>query len=209
MTAMTAAEPAAPDTRRPMTFEEFLDWCDEDTSAEWVDGKVQTYMSAAERHQALVGFLLSILMFWCEQQSAGRVLSGPYPMRLATRPSGREPDVMVVAAENVGRIGERFLDGPADIVIEIVSPESRRRDRQEKFFEYEAAGVREYWIYDPELDEAEFNRLDETGAFRRIAPDAAGVYHSAVLAGMTLDVNWLSQRPLPTLMHVLQNWKLV
>ncbi|MEJ7756097.1 MAG: Uma2 family endonuclease [Nocardioidaceae bacterium] len=57
-----------------------------------------------------------------------------------------------------------YLDGAADLAIEIISPESIGRDRGEKFVEYEAAGIREYWLIDPERRQAEFYRLE----FRRI-----------------------------------------
>ena len=49
-----------------------------------------------------------------------------------------------------------YLDGPADVVVEIISPESRLRDRGEKFAEYEMGGVREYWLIDSERHEADW-----------------------------------------------------
>jgi Uma2 family endonuclease len=55
--------------------------------------------------------------------------------------AAREPDVMFIAAANQGRIEHRFLNGPADLVIEVVSDESVGRDRGEKFYEYEDAGA--------------------------------------------------------------------
>lgn len=59
-----------------------------------------------------------------------------------------------VAEEHLDRLQEMHLEGPADLVVEIVSPESRLRDRGEKFAEYELAGVSEYWLLDPELRRA-------------------------------------------------------
>lgn len=68
-------------------------------------------------------------------------------MKLAQ--SGREPDLLFISNETAQRLTERKLEGAADLVIEIIFPESVRRDRYEKFDEYEEAGVREYWIIDP------------------------------------------------------------
>lgn len=62
----------------------------------------------------------------------------------------REPDVQVILDNYPGEFTEIGMIGPADICIEIVSPESVTRDRGEKFSEYEQAGVTEYWIIDPE-----------------------------------------------------------
>ncbi len=55
------------------------------------------------------------------------------------RPS-RLPDIIFVAKENLSRVKENHLDGPADLVVEIISTESRSHDRGEKFYEYEQGG---------------------------------------------------------------------
>ncbi|MEZ5301901.1 MAG: Uma2 family endonuclease [Verrucomicrobiales bacterium] len=78
---------------------------------------------------------------------------------------GREPDIIFVASENLGRIKNAFLDGPADLAVEVISPESQGRDRGDKFYEYQAGGVREYWIIDPERQVAEFYRLNDRDLF--------------------------------------------
>lgn len=62
---------------------------------------------------------------------------------------GREPDLLFLARENLDRLKAPYLEGPADLAVEIVSSESRLRDRGEKLAEYEAGGVREDWILDP------------------------------------------------------------
>jgi len=90
-----------------------------------------------------------------------------------------------------------------------VSPESAGRDRGEKFYEYEAGGVREYWIIDPQRKRAEWCRLQEDGAYNVIAPDADGIYRSQVLAGLWMREPWLWQRPLPKLLDVLREWGLI
>src|SRR5207248_2018052 len=118
-------------------------------------------------------------------------------MRLASRPSGREPDILFVAKENAERIQTAHLDGPADLVVEIVSPDSSARDRGDKLVEYEAAGVREYWVIDPIRRDASFYQLAKNGGYISVEPDGNGVYHSAVLPGLRLPVAWLLQPPLP------------
>jgi Uma2 family endonuclease len=87
--------------------------------------------------------------------------------------------------------------------VEIVSPESRLRDRGEKFAEYELGGVREYWIIDPDLRRADFYRLDSEGRYRLVEPDAEGAYRSGVIPGFWLLVEWLWQEPLPSSVRVV------
>jgi Uma2 family endonuclease len=61
----------------------------------------------------------------------------------------QEPDIVFVAQEHIDRIGEQVLGVP-DLVVEVISPPTLTTDRVEKFYEYARAGVREYWMADPE-----------------------------------------------------------
>jgi Uma2 family endonuclease len=149
-------------------------------------------------------FLVKIAGLYVEAHDLGAVLSAPYLMRIPNRPSGREPDLLFVSRERTNLITHQLLDGPADLVVEIVSPESIGRDRGEKFVEYEAAGVREYWLIDPLRQQAEFYRLDDKGLYRLAPLDADSIYHSAVLDGFWLRVAWLWQHPLPPVLGVLK-----
>jgi Uma2 family endonuclease len=181
-----------------LSFEEFLAWCDEDTWAEWVDGRVVMVSPASDRHQNLADFLTAVLRIYAESRNLGVVRSAPFLMRLPNIPSGREPDLLFVAAAHRDRLKETHLDGQADLVVEIVSPESRLRDRGEKFAEYELGGVPEYWIVDPDLRRADFYRLDPQGRYRLAEPDAGGAYWAGVIPGFWLRVEWLWQEPLPS-----------
>jgi Uma2 family endonuclease len=72
------------------------------------------------------------------------------PFEMRARPDGpaRIPDILFVAREHRDRIESLRLNGPADLIVELISPESVRRDRVEKLHEYAAAGVLEYWLID-------------------------------------------------------------
>lgn len=186
---------ATPQPRR-MSYEEFLEWCDEDTWAEWVNGEVIVLSPASERHQSIRGFLETVLGIYVQEHELGRVIGAPFLMRLPEEMRrAREPDLLFVAREHLDRLKETYLDGPADLVVEIVSPESQGRDRGQKFYEYEQAGIPEYWLIDPLREEAEFYHLDAQGRYRLVLPDAEGVYRSKVLGGFWLRVAWLWQPP--------------
>lgn len=200
---------SASSTPRRMTYEEFLEWADEDTYAEWIDGEVIEMSPASDRHQELVGFLSALLQFFVQAQQSGVVRIAPFQMKTGKKLGGREPDIIFLSNDHLDRLKPNYLDGPADLVVEIISPESRSRDRGAKFYEYEQGGVREYWLLDYLRKQAEFYQLGEDGIYRTIAPGEDGIYHSVAIDGLWLKVEWLWQEPLPMLLDVLKQWKLI
>ncbi|MBI4504195.1 MAG: Uma2 family endonuclease [Chloroflexi bacterium] len=181
-----------------LSFEEFLAWCDEDTWAEWVDGEVVVVSPASARHQDLVWFLGLVLGLWVRRRGLGRTFAAPFLMRLpAPLNRAREPDLLFVAREQLDRLTETYLDGPADLVVEIVSPESAARDRGEKLGEYEAGGVAEYWVVDPQHETLEVYRVGPSGRYETAFAGREGVYESPLLPGLRLDSGWLWAERLP------------
>lgn len=195
-------------TVKRLSYEEFLEQYAH-VSAEWVDGEVLLMAAATADHELLRIFLLSLLTEFVKLRRLGTVLGEPYNMKLSFRLPGRSPDVLFVANENLTRVLNQYLDGPADLIVEVVSLESRRRDRVTKFGEYERAGVREYWIVDPKRKESEFYLRDANGKYQRVTIGEDSLYRSAVLAGFWLKTDWLWQRPLPTLIDVLKAWEMI
>jgi Uma2 family endonuclease len=187
----------------PASWDDFLAWLDEDVRAEWVDGAIVEMSPASAVHQWILGFLYRLLMEVVDRDRGGAVFVAPFLMRLPRRPSGREPDLMFVSAEHAHRIRPTYVDGPADLVVEIVSPVSAERDYHEKLAEYEAAGVLEYWIIDPLQRAALFYQLDDTGRYQQVPATEDGIYTSRTVPGFQLRVSWLWQRPLPTIHEAL------
>jgi len=191
-----------------VSFEEFHDWCDEDTWAEWVDGEVIMVSPASSRHEEVTSFLETVMRIYVEDRALGRLLRAPFLMRLAMRPSGREPDLLLLLRERSSLIKPTYLDGPADLAVEVVSPESIGRDRGEKFVEYEQAGIREYWLVDPDRQSAEFYELSPDGRYR-LGPTEDGVYRSKIIPGFWLRTEWLWQTPAPQALTVLRELKII
>ena len=79
-----------------------------------------------------------------------------------------------------------ILLGPPDLAVEILSPSTRNFDETRKLRFYEAAGVPEYWIFDPDQREVRPFRLD-AGAYVPLPPAADDTFHSAVLPGFVVD----------------------
>ncbi len=197
-------------TEAEMSFEEFLAWADEDTHAEWVGGKVVPKMPTSRLHQRCNGFLYRMVAAWLDHHPVAEVLPPPFLIRL-TAPDGRlilrEPDLTVVLNEHLDRLTEQYLEGAPDLIVEIVSAGRRAIDRGEKFYEYEAVGVPEYWVIDPERRQAEFAQLNPQGIYQVVYSGSEGVYHSKVLPDFWLRVEWLWQQP--PLPHILREWGLM
>ena len=181
-----------------MTYEEFLRWVPDGVQAEWVDGEV-TILTTSARHVRLSRLLVNLLSAFVAMFGLGEVFPAPFQMRGRPGGPGREPDVLVVLAPHLDRVKHLGIEGPADLVIELVSPESVKTDRVEKLREYEAAGVPEYVIVDAREGHHgfAFYRLDADGRYASVSPDAAGRYHSTVLPGFWLDPRWFERQPLP------------
>jgi Uma2 family endonuclease len=198
---LSADRKAPPD--RLISFEEFLAWADENTHAEWVDGEVYVASPASTEHQQIKMFLVQLLSVFLQVHPKGVVFDAPFLMRLPNRTSGREPDILVVLNEHAERITPTLLNGPADLVVEIISPESDGRGRGEKFVEYETAAIPEYWLIDPLRSQVHFYQLDADGHYQP-APIQDDIYHSSVLEGFWLRPAWFWQRPLPQTLPVLK-----
>jgi len=210
MATLTSESAQRVPPKHKVSFEEYIEWLDEDTRAEWVDGEIVLMASPATLdHQNCGGFLYRILAFYVEANDLGHLVFAPYVMKLAAISRGREPDIIFVRKDREHLLTRHYLDGPADLAVEIVSPDSKKRDRKEKFAEYEAAGVREYWMFDPDHQKAEFYQLGEDGRWRRATVGPDGVYHSKVIAGFWLKVEWLWQTPLPATLDVLRELKVL
>lgn len=160
---------------------------------EWVDGRVVEHVPPTVGECLLRGFLATLLDTYAEETVGGCVLWGGFLQRLDER-TVRTPDVSYLRPTRLHDVHKTHLEGGADLVIEIVSPESGARDRGEKFDEYEQAGIEEYWIVDPRRRIAGFYRLRD-GLYALILPDAEGKAYSSALPGFFVRVEWLWDPP--------------
>lgn len=185
--------------RLRMSYEEFLAWADEDVHAEWVNGEVIIFMPAKDIHQDIVGFLSSLLRFFADFFHVGKVRIAPFEMKVEPDSPSREPDILFVAQEHLDHLTEDRLEGPADLIVEVISDDSVSRDRSDKFYEYQEAGVREYWIIDPRpgKERADFWVLEKNGRYRPVLVGDDGIYRSVIIPGFWLRVDWLWAEEMP------------
>lgn len=180
-----------------------------DSFYEWVQGELIALSPVTLIHNDLQRYITRLLEVYLEMNPIGRVVFAPFVMRLPA-PHGdeqsifREPDIQVILGENQTRLTDTYMDGAADICIEIVSAESIARDYGIKFAEYQARGVAEYWIVDPLRLDVRWYRLNEEGVYMPYYPDGDGHYGTPQLPHFRLHVATFWERPLPTTEAILQ-----
>lgn len=143
-TVVTPSVPAA----YALHYEDWLQFPDDGRRYELIDGELYVSPSPSIRHQRVSRELEFALLMYLRRTGKGEVLDAPVGVRLA-HDSVVQPDILVVLREHESQVGEQVIDGPPDLVVEVLSPGTARRDLGVKREKYRATGVPEYWIVDP------------------------------------------------------------
>jgi Uma2 family endonuclease len=146
-------------------------------------GRLYVMASPLLPHQAVAQ------VFWWHldriaKNAGGRAYIAPLDVALADH-SVVQPDVIYVSAARL-EILQRRIEGAPDLLVEVLSPGSVRRDRGEKLSLYAQSGIREYWLVDPEARQIEF-LANEDRRFVVSLP-VGGVYRSQTIPEVCLDV---------------------
>lgn len=118
--------------------------------AELIDGQIFYMALPTTNHQRLVSYLSTEINLFI-RQSNGECEVFPAPFAVFLSENDRnyvEPDISVICDRN--KISDKGCHGAPDWVIEIVSPSTKQMDYYKKLFKYRTAGVREYWVVDPD-----------------------------------------------------------
>jgi Uma2 family endonuclease len=181
-----SASPRA-DTR--FTYDDFLLFPDDGKRHEIIDGDHYVTASPNTRHQVVCGRLhLAIGNFLAEHPDLGRVFFAPFDVVFSYF-DVVEPDLLVIAGDQLDILTQKNVQGAPALVVEILSPGTRKVDELIKRRLFERGGVREYWLVDPELDLVKVFRRDANGTFPRIAEltrEAADVVTTPLLPGLSI-----------------------
>jgi Uma2 family endonuclease len=149
--------PGMPDLAAPApyTWDDFVA-LDEDDLRELIDGELVEIEVPTRRHESVVALLCYYLTAWSRAGGGGEALGSGYKVRISER-RGVMPDAQFYRKENRAAREQDagLVRGAPDLVVEIVSPSSRRYDRVTKLRWYAARGVPEYWLVDPEAHTVE------------------------------------------------------
>jgi Uma2 family endonuclease len=178
---------------KPYTFEEFCELVKDGQKADLIDGVI--YMASPDNTDAndLFMWLGGLVYDFVEIKKLGRVFGSRVAFRL-DETNGPEPDIGFVSKKKLSSVRRGRVNGPPDLAMEIVSPESVERDYEKKRLQYQQAGVREYWIIDETKQTITLLRLTGKGKYREVRP-RKGEYHSQVLPGFWIRPEWLWQYP--------------
>jgi len=124
-------------------------------------------------------------------------------VRLPRRKTRRTPDLFFVSRSRLQIIKYDYVDGPPNLIMEIVSSDSKSRDWREKYFDYEKSGVQEYWIIDPYAERVEAYYLRRDRKYHRIT-EVDGQVRSRVIRRFQFRPAWLWKSPLTKVATVLK-----
>ena len=172
-------------TKTRLTAAAFFQMPETNTPEELLDGEVIMSPPPVPKHQSVAfktGKLLDSLI------PNGEVFVAPVGV-LLDEANVPEPDVVWVSESGTCRIGERYLEGAPDLIVEVLSPGTALRDKTTKFRLYERHGVKEYWLADPDAQYLEVWRLDEDRFIQQGVYGPGATFESAALGGKTVDLS--------------------
>lgn len=160
-----------------------------DQRYELIDGILYMTPSPSVRHQVALTNLLWLLESHVRTSGGGRVLVAPLDVVLGRgdKPSVVQPDLLFISSARSGLMADDVIGAP-DLIIEILSPSTARRDTVLKKALYARSEVREYWIVDIDLETVDVFRLGADGYGAPSHHDIDGTIVSAVVAGLRIEV---------------------
>ena len=164
----------------------FRDEMSDDRKMEFIDGEVIVHSPARNRHLIAKLNLASLLQAHVRRHGLGEVRDEKC---LCVFPrNDYEPDVVFFGPDKAAAFeGETMLFPVPDFVVEVLSDSTESRDRGVKFEDFEAHGVGEYWIVDPDAETVE-QYLLEAGRFQLRVKSGSGEIASRVVAGFSIPI---------------------
>lgn len=172
----------AEEEKRQRFYQDMTDEC----KMEFVDGEVVLHSPAKARHVRVKDNILGMLRPLVIARDLGEVMD---EKTLCVFPrNDYEPDIVFFGPEKVAAIQPDTMKFPVpDFVVEVISSSTEERDRGVKFEDYEAHGVREYWIVDPEQNFVE-QYVEKDGRFELMLKSGSGEIESAVVPGFRVPI---------------------
>jgi Uma2 family endonuclease len=182
-------KPAYPGVK--LTYDDYLQLPDDGKRHELIDGEHFVTPTPNRKHQTIAGNLHGMIWGYLQQRRVGRVFMAPFDV-IFSNFDVVEPDLLYLTNERMGEIETSpWVKGAPNLVVEIGSPTTRKRDETAKRRLYERFGVSEYWVVDPELDSVKVYR--RTGQrferARELSLEEHGVLTSPLLPALDLPLS--------------------
>jgi Uma2 family endonuclease len=158
------------------------------TRYEIIDGELVVTPSPTPQHQRIVGRLFRFLCDFAESYELGEVFISPLDVLFAEG-DYLEPDILFVRSGRDEVLTDRGIEGPPDLVIEVLSPSTEARDRGIKLERYRLYGVPEYWVVDPDERTLEVWDLAHEASEPAVHGRGATYRWTPVEGGATLELD--------------------
>lgn len=194
MSGMPNREILTATPRRKLTYDDFVYFPDDGRRHELIDGEHYVTPAPMLGHQIVVGNLHGFIWSYLREQPLGEVFVSPLDV-VFSRFDVVEPDLLYVSNEHLAIIKKKNVKGAPDLVVEVKSPSTKKRDAIEKFQLYERTGVREYWIVDP--DQASIDAYRRLGRRFRSKHTLRGdeTLTTPLLPGLSIPLSEIFKRP--------------
>jgi Uma2 family endonuclease len=143
--------------RRKLTYEDYVRFPEDGSRHEILDGEHYVTAAPYPKHQSVVVQLTWWIESHLRRHRLGRLYVAPVDVLLA-RHDIVQPDLLFIANANLKILTEKNVQGAPDLVIEVLSDSTRKRDEGIKLERYGLLGVQEYWVVDPRRSEARIYR---------------------------------------------------
>jgi Uma2 family endonuclease len=142
-----------------LTYDEFRQLPDDGKRYELIHGEVHVSPSPNTRHQRTLWNLSGSFSIYSQNRDVGQFYFAPLDVVLAPA-TALQPDLMFISRQRTAIIGDNYIAGPPDLVVEILSPSTAAHDRGTKLTLYAQAGVPWVWFLDPDGRTVETFRLE-------------------------------------------------
>ena len=171
-----------------LTYEDFLLFPDDGKRHELIDGEHYVTPSPNIRHQRIIGNLYFLIRVWLESHPIGQIFLSPLDVVFSDF-DVVEPDLLYLSNERASQVlTQLHVKGVPELVVEIASKSTRKRDETIKRRLYERVGVSEYWVVDPAIDVIRIYRREDDGFGRpvELSCEADDVLTTPLLPGLQL-----------------------
>ena len=179
------------------TYEDFLNFPNDGKRHEIIDGEHYVTPSPITKHQRVAVQLTFALAAYLRGHPIGEVFAAPFDVVLSDL-DVVEPDLLYISRERADILTDKHVRGAPDLVIEILSPGTRKTDELVKRKLYERFGVNEYWVVDPELDTIKIYRRVEQAFVRisELSTERQDVLTTALLPDFSVTLSELFASPI-------------
>jgi Uma2 family endonuclease len=173
-----------------LTYDDFVQFPDDGLRHELIDGEHYVTPSPNTKHQTVSINLTVLIGSWLERNPIGRLFHAPFDVVFSNF-DVVEPDLLYLSnARAAEALTVQHVRGVPELVIEIASPGTRKRDETIKRRLYERMGVSEYWVVDPKKDTIRVYRREGDGFGRvvELSADAGDELTTSLLPGLEIPL---------------------